>query len=256
MNLEGKIALVTGGSDGIGKAIALKLGGEGAQVAICGRTESTLRSAREELRSRGIEVSQFLCDVTMLDQVEEMVRGLAEERGRIDILVNNAGALEDTPLNPGSDEAWNKVVRTNLDGVYYVTSRVLAHMPEGGRIISISSVLGKIGVPGAAAYCASKHGVIGFTKSVALEVAARQITVNAICPGWVETQLARLVMDRAAAKLGTGFDEFRESALEQVPLKKMIQPEEVASLVSFLASPDGKNITGQAYSLCGGQTMF
>jgi 3-hydroxybutyrate dehydrogenase len=128
-------------------------------------------------------------------------------------------------------------------------------MPDGGRIVNISSVLGKMGVPGAAAYCASKHGVIGFTKSIALELAGRKITVNAVCPGWVETELARAVMDRAAVSLGLSFDEFRQNAIDKVPLRKMIRPEEVASLTHFLASPAGKNITGQSYSLCGGQTM-
>jgi 3-hydroxybutyrate dehydrogenase len=128
-------------------------------------------------------------------------------------------------------------------------------MPSGGRIISISSVLGKMGVPGAAAYCASKHGVIGFTKSIALELAGRKITANVICPGWVETQLAEVVMKRAAENSGISFEEFRRNALNGVPLSRMVQPEEVASLVLFLASPAAKNITGQSYSLCGGQTM-
>jgi len=255
MSLEGKVALITGGSAGIGKAIALRLGRDGAWIAICGRTDATLQKAEAELRSQGITVSRFLCDVSDLRQVERMILQLTEESDHIDILINNAGALEDTPMDSPNDEGWRRVLRTNLDGVYFVTSRVVPFLSDHGRIINISSTLGKIGVPGAAAYCASKHGLIGFTRSVALELAARKIAVNAICPGWVETELAKIVMGRAANNLGISYDEFRQNAMAQVPLREMIQPEEVASLVHFLAGPAGSNITGQSYSVCGGQVM-
>ena len=255
MNLEGKLALVTGGSTGIGKAVALKLGQEGAQVAICGRSRETLDKTAAGLRTVGVTVTQFPCDVSVLRQVEEMVQALTAVSGRIDILVNNAGALEDTPLDPPNDEGWRKVLQTNLDGVYFVTSRVVHHMPDGGRIVNISSVLGKIGVPGAGAYCASKHGLIGLTRATSLELASRKITANAICPGWVDTDLAELVMNRTAAKLGVSYEEFRRGALAKVPLGEMIRPEEIASLVHFLIGPDGGNITGQSYNLCGGQVM-
>jgi len=255
MNLNGEVALITGGGTGIGKSIARKLGREGARVAICGRTEATLRKAEEELSSENIVVDQFVCDVSVLGQVEAMVQALTASSGSIHILVNNAGALEDTPLDPSNDEGWDRVIRTNLDGVYFVTSRVVPHMPERGRIINISSVLGKIGSPGAAAYCASRHGVIGFTRAAALELAPRKITVNAICPGWVETDLAKIVMGRAAGNLGISYEEFRQNALNEVPLGEMIQPEEIASLIHYLTGPASNNITGQAYSLCGGQVM-
>ena len=255
MNLEGKVALVTGGSKGIGKAIASKIGQEGARVAICGRSSESLETAAAGLQEEGVSVFTFPCDIGVLQQVEEMVQGLASELGQIDILVNNAGVLEDTPLDPPDDEAWKAVLEANLDGVYFVTSRVLPHMPEGGRIVNISSVLGKIGVPGAGAYCASKHGLIGLTRAASLELANRKITVNAICPGWVDTELAELVMDRTAAKLGVSYEEFRRRALSRVPLGEMVRPEEVASLVQFLVGPTAGNITGQAYNLCGGQVM-
>jgi NAD(P)-dependent dehydrogenase (short-subunit alcohol dehydrogenase family) len=255
MDLEGKFVLVTGGSAGIGKAIALRLGREGADVAICGRSIKRLQQAQEQLKTVGLAVSLFRCDVGQLEQVVEMVEALTAETGQIDILVNNAGALEDTPLESPNDEGWDQVVRTNLDGVYYVTSRVVPYMPEGGRIINISSVLGKMGVPGAAAYCASKHAVIGFTRSIALELSEKKITANVICPGWVNTDLARIVMERAAGNMGISYEEFFQNAMEQVPLGEMIQPEEIASLVHFLVSPSGGKITGQSYSICGGQVM-
>jgi NAD(P)-dependent dehydrogenase (short-subunit alcohol dehydrogenase family) len=255
MNLKGKVALVTGGSAGIGKAIAWRLGKEGAQVTICGRSSETLETTCAGLHEEGIEVSTFLCDVGVLQHVEEMVRGLTAEFGHLDILVNNAGALEDTPLDSPNDEGWRKVLRTNLDGVYFVTSRVVQHMPDGSRIVNISSVLGKIGVPGAGAYCASKHGLIGLTRATSLELAGRKITANAICPGWVETDLAKLVMDRTALKLEINYEKFRRDALAKVPLGEMIRPEEVASLVHFLVGPDAGSITGQSYNLCGGQVM-
>jgi len=255
MDLRGRSALITGGSAGIGKAVARRLGLEGASVAICARKRETLLGTEEELRSEGISVSGFLCDVSDLEQVEGMVQELVAESGPVDVLVNNAGALEDTPMDPLNDEGWSKVLRTNLDGVYFVTSRILPHMHDGGSVVNIASVLGKIGVPGAAAYCASKHGVIGFTRSIALELAGRKISVNAICPGWVDTELARIVMERAAKNVGISYEEFRQNALGQVPLGEMIQPEEIASLVHFLASSAGSNITGQSYSICGGQVM-
>ena len=255
MDLKGNVALVTGGSAGIGKAIALKLGRNGARVAICGRTPETLQQTAEELKSEDLSIFPFHCDVGVLEQVEAMVESFTAETGRIDILVNNAGALEDTPMDSPNDEGWRRVIRTNIDGVYFVTSRVMPFMPDGSRIINISSVLGKRGVPGAAAYCASKHGLIGFTRSVALEVAVRKITANVICPGWVETELAKIVMDRAAANMEISYEEFRRGAMEQVPLGEMIQPDEIASLVLFLAGPSGSKITGQSYSICGGQVM-
>jgi NAD(P)-dependent dehydrogenase (short-subunit alcohol dehydrogenase family) len=139
--------------------------------------------------------------------------------------------------------------------MYLVTREVVTHLPDGARIVNMSSVLGRFGVPGYTAYCASKHGVIGFTRALALELAPRQITVNALCPGWVDTDMASQGMRQGADATGRTFDEFRRSALDAVPLKRMIQPGEVAELVTFLASGAASAITGQTYNICGGQTM-
>ena len=144
---------------------------------------------------------------------------------------------------------------TNLDGVYFCTREAVRRMVDGGRVINISSVLGKFGVPGYTAYCASKHGVIGFTKALALELASRNVTVNAICPGWVETDMAREGMENMAEAMGTTYEEARKQALAQVPMGRIIQPEEVGELVVYLAGPATTAMTGQAVSLCGGATM-
>ncbi len=255
MILEDKVAIVTGGNAGIGKATARRLGMEGAKVAICGRNESTLESAVREFNGEGIESFQRRCDAADARQVGDFVSSVLERFGRIDVLVNNAGISGLTPLRDPDDDVWKGIIETNLSGPYYFLSRVLPHMPEAGRIINVSSVLGRFGVPGYAGYCTSKHGIIGLTRVAALELADRRITVNAVCPGWVETDLARQGMERGAAGMEVTYEEFREKALRRVPLKEMIEPEEVAALILFLASPEARNITGQTYNLCGGQVM-
>ncbi|MSO83034.1 MAG: SDR family oxidoreductase, partial [Acidobacteria bacterium] len=150
---------------------------------------------------------------------------------------------------------WRRIIDTNLTGLYLVTREAIAQMRDGSRIVNISSVLGRFGVPGYTAYCASKHGVIGFTRALALELAPRRITVNALCPGWVDTEMAAEGMRLGAAATSQTFDQFRERALGAVPIRRIIQPEEVAELVRFVASPGAAAITGQTYNICGGQTM-
>jgi len=148
------------------------------------------------------------------------------------------------------------VLRTNVDGVFHCTRAALRHLREGARIVSISSVLGRFGVPGYTAYCASKHAVIGFTKALALELAPRHITVNAVCPGWVETDMARAGMEGIAAHTKTTYEAARRAALAQVPLGRILQPEEIGELVAFLCSNGASGMTGQAISQCGGQVMW
>lgn len=249
-------ALVTGGSAGIGLAIARELGEMGYRVAICGRDPERLRLAHVRLEEAEVEVWSRTCDVGSRPQVDEMVAELLGDWPVLDVVVNNAGGLESFPVDRPEDDAWERVISANLDGAYYVTSRTAPALADGGRLIFISSVLGRLGAPGSSAYCAAKHGVIGFAKAVALELATRRITVNTICPGWTDTELARAVMERIAGDIGRTYAEFREDALGRVPTGRMVDPAEVAAMVRFLVSPEARNITGQAYQICGGQVMI
>lgn len=256
MNLKGKIALVTGGSAGIGKAIAAGLGKDGVLVVITSRDEERLRRAAEELQQNSVEVFHLPCDLQELHQLDHLARQIEERFSRLDILVNNAGISDSTPLlDADSDGAFDRTLRVNLHAPFYLIRRVVPLMPEGGRIINISSVLGRFAVPGKSGYCASKHGLIGLTRVAALELAPRKITVNAICPGWVETEMAKREMEGQAKVLGISYQEFRRKALQRVPLQEIIEPQEVAEMVRFLVSPAAVHITGQAYNLCGGQVM-
>jgi ketoreductase len=250
-----RIALVTGGGRGIGRAIALALGGMGATVAIAARTWSQLESTARELENAGAHAIPVEMDVTSDGSIARAVDALRADIAHLDVVVNNAGIGGGEPVAGSDIERWRRTIDTNLTGTYLVTRAVLPLMRSGGRIINLSSVLGRFGVPGYTAYCASKHAVIGFTRALALELAPKQITVNAICPGWVDTEMAEQGMRQGAAATGQTFEQFRASALGAVPIKRIIQPEEVAGLVAFLASPAAAAITGQTYNICGGQTM-
>jgi len=250
-----RTALVTGGGRGIGRAIALALAGPDTLVAIAGRTRSQLQATAADLERLGGKALAIEMDVTSDDSVAKAMRTLRGASPQVDVLVNNAGVGGGEPI-AGSDIArWRRTIDTNLTGVYLVTREAAPLLPDGGRIVNISSVLGRFGVAGYTAYCASKHGVIGFTRALALELAPRRITVNALCPGWVDTEMAAQGMQQGADATGQTFEKFRERALGAVPLKRIIQPEEVAELVRFLASPAASAITGQTYNICGGQTM-
>jgi len=248
--------MVTGGGTGIGKAISLALAKNGARVAIASRNSSHLANTAEEFKLLGHLPLPIQMDVTRKEQVQSTVARVVETWGSIDILVNNAGLSGLNRMDDPDDSRWRDILETNLTGMYLVTKEVLRIMKDsGGRIINISSVLGKFGVPGYSAYCASKHGMIGFTRALALETAHRGITVNAICPGWVDTEMARSGMKDSAAYQGISVEEFKKQAMEAVPIRRFIDAEEVAQLVLYLASDKGSGITGQAINICGGQTM-
>jgi NAD(P)-dependent dehydrogenase (short-subunit alcohol dehydrogenase family) len=250
-----RAALVTGGGRGIGRAIAIALAGAETIVAIAGRTRNRLQSTAADLARLGGQALVIEMDVTDEASVAAGMRKLRDAAPRLDVLVNNAGIGGGEPID-GSDIArWRRTIDTNLTGGYLVTREAAALLRDGGRIVNMSSVLGRFGVAGYTAYCASKHGVIGFTRALALELAPRRITVNALCPGWVDTEMAAQGMQQGADATGQTFEQFRERALGAVPLKRIIQPEEVAELVRFLASPAASAITGQTYNICGGQTM-
>lgn len=255
--LEGKIALVTGGGTGIGKAVAAALAADGARVAIASRNPAHLQAAEAEFKSHGYSSLALQMDVRNKSDVRSGVAKVMDAWGAIDILVNNAGRSGLNPIDNEDDSLWTDILATNLTGMYFATKEALKAMNgrESGRIINLSSVLGKFGVPGYTAYCATKHGVIGFTKALALELAERRITVNAICPGWVDTDMARLGMTETAAQLGISVEEFRRQALAAVPIHRYVELDEVSHLVLYLASDRAGAITGQAINICGGQTM-
>lgn len=250
-----RTALVTGGGRGIGRAIALALGGKRTTVVVAGRTRRDLLAAVREIEALGGRALAVTMNVSEQKSVARAMAQVGKTVERLDVLVNNAGIGGGEPIEGSDTERWRSVVDTNLVGTYLVSREAVPLMSRGGRIINLSSVLGRFGVPGYTAYCASKHGVIGFTRALALELVDRHITVNAVCPGWVDTEMAADGMRQGAAANGWTFEKFKARALANVPIKRIIQPDEVARLVRFLASPDASAITGQTYNICGGQTM-
>lgn len=257
VGLAGKIALVTGGGSGIGKGISKALAQSGVKVAIASRDPAHLEPALTELTALNGAAMAVPMDVRRQDEVRQGVAKVARAWGAIDILVNNAGRSGLNPIDDPDDSLWLDILDTNLTGAYRVTKECLKFMKgrSGGRVINLSSVLGKFGVPACTAYCTTKHGIIGFTKALALELAEQGITVNAICPGWVDTAMARQGMSETAAYQGITVEEFKRQALAAVPLKRYITVDEVAELVVYLASDQAAGITGQSINICGGQTM-
>ncbi|HEX5000370.1 MAG TPA: SDR family NAD(P)-dependent oxidoreductase [Terriglobia bacterium] len=248
-----KTAIITGASRGIGLAIGRRLHRDGARVALCARSLDALNAHVAELGAdRAIAVPM---DIRDPDGVHAAMDTIARQFGKIDIVVNNAGVSGVTPIDAPSSAPWSDIVMTNLFGTYYVTRAAMPYISDGGRILVISSVLGKFGVPGYSAYCASKTGLIGFVRALALELAPRRIAVNAICPGWTDTEMAWSGMRDISSSLGVALEEFKRDAMARVPLGEMVQPGEVAGLVAFLASDAGRNITAQAISICGGSTQ-
>jgi 3-oxoacyl-[acyl-carrier protein] reductase len=248
MELEGKVALVTGASRGMGKAIALKLAGLGSKVAVNyvaieASTKVDADDLVESIIRLGGEAISVEADVRDSETVKAMVEQVADKWNKIDILVNNAGINRDTLLLRMSDDAWDDVININLRGAYLCTKFVLKSMmrQEWGRIINISSVTGIVGNAGQSNYAASKGGLIAFTKSVAREMGSRNITVNAVAPGYIITGMT----DKLPS-------ERKEAVLSMIPLQRFGQPEDVAELVAFLASDRAGYITGQAITIDGG----
>jgi len=247
--------VVTGGGRGIGRAIALAFAQPGHVVAIAARTPAEVERTAGEIAAKGAHPVAVVMDVTDETSVAAGFSAIRAIAPAINVVVNNAGAGGGQTVQTTDTASWRRILDTNVLGTFLVTRQALPMLAEGGRIINMSSVLGRFGVPGYTAYCASKHAVIGFTRALALELTARQITVNAICPGWVETEMAVQGMQGGAKAMGVTYEEFRSRALGAVPIGRIIQPEEVANLVTFLASPQAAAITGQTYNICGGQTM-
>jgi 3-oxoacyl-[acyl-carrier protein] reductase len=246
VDLSGQTALVTGASRGIGRAIALALARCGAKVACAARDAAKLKETVDAISAAGGTAMALACDVTKRESVDEVVSKVATDWGRLDIVVNNAGITRDTLLPRMSDEHFDDVIATNLRGTFLFTrAATLVMMGQRyGRIINISSVSGIRGNKGQSNYSASKAGIIGFTQSVALELAGRNITVNAVAPGFIETEMTAI--------LG---DEFKDEARKRIPAKRLGQPEDVAECVLFLASRAASYITGQVITVDGGMTV-
>jgi ketoreductase len=255
--LKPKVALITGGGTGIGKAIASQLAKIGVSVAIASRSQSRVDTVASELAAAGLSAFAVKMDVRNKLDVQRGVDGIVAKWGAIHILVNNAGISGLSLIDDEDDSKWYDIVNTNLHGMYLVSKAVLKHIPynSGGRIINISSVLGKFGVPGYTAYCTTKHGMIGFTRALALEVVQRGITVNTICPGWVDTEMATLGIHETAALQGITPEQFKATAVAAVPIRRFLEADEIAELVCYVASDAARGITGQAMNICGGQTM-
>jgi len=245
--LQGKVALVTGASRGIGRAIALELARHGAKIAVnYAGSEAKAKEVVEEIEQMGGEAFMVQANVASSEAVEQMVKEVTERFGRIDILVNNAGITRDNLLMRMKEEEWDDVINTNLKGVFHCTKAVTRPMMKQrfGRIVNIASIVGVSGNPGQANYVAAKAGVIGFTKTAAQELASRNITVNAIAPGFITTDMT----DRLS-------EDVRTEMLKQIPLARFGEPEDIAKVVSFLVSDAANYITGQTIHVDGGMVM-
>lgn len=255
--LAGKNALVTGANKGIGRAIALRLAAEGARVVVCARKQAGAEGVAAEIAKAGGDAQVVVLDVTDAASVATGVERAARPDRRIDVLVNNAGVGGPSPLDGDarSDEAWRVILDVNLTGTWRVLRAALPFLSPGGRVVNLSSVTGRFGVAGMAAYTTSKHGVIGLTRALALELAPKKITVNAVCPGWVDTEMGRSGIARMAKGLGKTFDETFAFVGKMAPLGEVLTPDEIGGLVVYLASDDARNVTGQAIVIDGGQVM-
>ena len=246
MNLKDKVAVVTGGNRGIGKAIALRLAQEGASVAICGTNEATIQTAVSEIQALGREALGLKVDVSKPAEVEGFAKAILEKFGKSDILVNNAGITRDNLLLRMSEQEWDDVIDTNLKSAFLMTKAFVKPMMKArqGRIINITSIVGVRGNGGQANYAASKAGIIGLTKTTAREFASRSITCNAVAPGFIQTDMTQALGDKVTDQLK-----------QEIPLGFLGETSDIASAVAFLASDGARYITGQVLCVDGGMVI-
>jgi 3-oxoacyl-[acyl-carrier protein] reductase len=246
MSLSQRVAFVTGASQGIGRTCALRLAKDGAAVALAARNEEKLKELLNEITAAGGKASAFALDVAEEEQVKSAIKAAITQFGKIDILVNNAGITRDQLVMRMKRADWDAVLQTNLTSAYLCIQNVIPSMlkQRWGRIINISSVFGQMGQAGQANYAASKAGLIGLTMAIAREVGSRNITCNAIAPGFIETAMTAVLSE-----------EFKQSAVKKIPLGRVGTPEDVASAVAFLASDEASYITGHVLNVNGGMLM-
>jgi 3-oxoacyl-[acyl-carrier protein] reductase len=246
MSLTGRVALVTGASQGIGRTCAVRLAKEGATVAVAARNQEKLNHLVGEITAAGGHAAAFALDVGDEEQIKSTVKGVVAQFGKIDILVNNAGITRDQLVMRMKRADWDAVLQTNLTSAYLCIQAVIASMlkQRWGRIINITSIFGQMGQAGQANYSASKAGLIGLTMAIAREVGSRNITCNAVAPGFIETAMTAALSD-----------ELKESAVKQIPLGRVGSPEDVAAAVAFLASDGASYITGHVLNVNGGMLM-
>ncbi len=253
--LAGRNAVITGGARGIGAAITRALAHAGANVLACGRTEAALAEIGASLQNIGVEVHTATCDVAAADSVEMMAALAGVHLGHVDILVNNAGTAHSAPLHHQTLEDWERLFAVNVTGTFLCTKAFAPAMAEQGwgRVINIASIAARAGLPYVSAYGATKHAVLGFTRCIAAEMANRGVTSNAICPGYVDTDMTTGTLDRIMSKTGMSRDEALASILQTTPQRRLIDPSEIASTAIMLCGEDARGINGQAIGIDGGE---
>ena len=254
MSLENRGAVVTGGGRGIGAATARALARAGARVVVSARSTQEIEAVRDDLIGLGHQVWSMPCDVTDAEQVDALAKQSRELVGPVQILINNAGIASSAPLKDLTLAEWQRLMAVNATAPFLCTQAFMPGMLETGwgRVINVASIAGKIGAPYIAGYCASKHAVVGFTRAVAAEVAAKGVTVNAVCPGYVDTPMTEQSVANIATKTGLSPAQARQHLHSTSPQNRLIEPEEVASLIVGLCEPAARGINGQAIVLDGG----
>jgi 3-hydroxybutyrate dehydrogenase len=255
--LQSRVVLVTGGSGGLGRALGRAFARQHHRVILSGRNEAKLKTAADEVSRDGGEALPIVCDITDTNQIQRLAETIGSRWGNVEILINNAGVAKAASFLDTSESLWEEILKTNLTGTYHCCKQFLPAMIEAhwGRIINIGSTTSKVAYPHVSAYVSSKHGLLGLTRVLALETARLGITVNAICPGYLDDELTHANAQQMAQKTGKSVEQILEMFASSAPQKRLIAPEEVAELALLMASDKLAGMTGQAISIDGGATM-